>query len=1192
MRDEGLLLGVLAVQLGFATPAQIMAAAASWSTRAEQHGLAQELEQQHVLSRAQRALLEGMLAEALAQHGGDPRRTLDSLGGPELLARSLGGSFVLAPPAVTPPGDPGAGDLAVTREQPGRYSLVAREEPGAAGTPLPAEIGRGGLGRVLLVMDEHLGRKVAMKELLAGVGTQGEALSGPQFTATARFLREARVTGQLEHPNIVPVYELGRRPDGGLYYTMKLVRGRTLGASLSLAADLQGRLGLLGHVVDLCQAVAYAHSRGVIHRDIKPDNVMLGEFGETVVLDWGLAKLRGQEDLRGAELMRGLQRLQGAGANQTVDGAALGTPAYMSPEQALGKLDAVDERSDVWSLGAVLYELLTGRPPFTGETVFEIIGKVLQHPIQPVRAICPQAPPELAAVAEKALRREPRERYQSARELAAELEAYQSGLRVGAYSYSAWELLGRFFGQHRILAIAGLVVLLAIGASSALVFRAWRQSEAALASEQRARAEAELSGLVDSQHLSQGLQEKAERLLGERDLLGAEVFAAASLVHNPANPFGRGGLAGLPAPARAAAERTRVDAHSTLQAALSRREEGHLAYLGAHRDAVYALDFSPGDAWLASTGKDGQVWVQPLREPGSPARSFDAGHGFTPCLAFSPDGALLATAGFDGQVRLWRVPTWQPAGQLQGHSRQVLAVAWAPDGRSLASAGRDQEVRLWDVERLALRRTLAGAGNILVRLAFSADGKYVLGAGNEPVVHAWETATGKHLPALRGHTDAVYGLAFSPAGDLLATASWDRDIRLWSWPSRTPAGLLRGHQGWVGQLAFSPDGKRLASASWDQTVKIWDLEERRLSATLRHGTGVVLAVAFSRSGALLASAGADRQVRLWQRTPNPLRRSLVGHTGEVRALAYRADGQRLASAGRDGTIRVWGLPAGSEALRLTGHQGGVEALAFLGPSELASAGLDRKVMVWGENGLARELGQMKGPVMCLAASHRGDLVLSGDAEGDLQLWDAQGARPPRTLTGSRGQLWSALFLPGDRRVLASGLDPRLLVWDVDRPGEPTSLGVAPSSVYALALAPDGDGLAVGVDRAVELWSLARGQRLARLEVEEGTIVQLAFSPDGRLLLSGGDDNTARLWDLSARALVQVTRLTGQVKAGAFSPDGAEVALNDSELIRLESLRLDLWKRPPLALQREAEARAGVRLEGFGLVREAGGGGAP
>lgn len=331
------------------------------------------------------------------------------------------------------------------RETPTRYSPLG-------------EHSRGGMGRILLVHDQSIGRNVALKELLPPDGAGSDDTPMRHSAAlTSRFLREARLTGQLEHPGIVPVYEVGQRVDGTFYYTMKLVRGETLRGVLRKMDSLDGRIKLVPHVVDLCQAVAYAHSRGIIHRDLKPDNVMIGEFGETVVIDWGIAKVRGHDGATDA-VAAPSERSDAEAGVQTENGSVLGTPAYMSPEQASGDLTRVDERSDVYALGAVLYEVLTGRPVFSGRTVAEVIYKVINESPQPVRMIERRVPRELAAICERALSRAPSARFASAGEMAEALQSFVSGRIFGPREARRSFLTG-VYGFGVALVASGLFIL-------------------------------------------------------------------------------------------------------------------------------------------------------------------------------------------------------------------------------------------------------------------------------------------------------------------------------------------------------------------------------------------------------------------------------------------------------------------------------------------------------------------------------------------------------------------------------------------------------------------------------------------------------------------------------------------------------------------------------------------------------------
>ncbi|MBP8129959.1 MAG: DUF2157 domain-containing protein [Candidatus Hydrogenedentes bacterium] len=355
------------------------------------------------------------------------------------------------PPFIRAIQDSGSADGIDVHEAPGRYSHLG-------------EYSRGGMGRILLVHDRSIGRDVALKELLPRVADEREDTPVRySVEVLARFLREAQLTGQLEHPGVVPVYELGRRPDDTLYYTMKLVRGKTLHDALVESKSYGERLKLLPHFVDLCQTMAYAHSRGVIHRDLKPKNVMVGEFGETVVIDWGLAKSRFGTGMaaQDSEIAERIRAMAGAAADyQTEDGTVMGTAAYMPPEQARGEIQNVNERSDVYALGAVLYEILTGCPPFTGNSTEQIIDKVLQGRPAPVLQVEPRVPPELAAICGRAMARHPEDRHASAKELAGDIEAFISG-RVFREREARVAFLAVVYALGAALIAAGIITLVA-----------------------------------------------------------------------------------------------------------------------------------------------------------------------------------------------------------------------------------------------------------------------------------------------------------------------------------------------------------------------------------------------------------------------------------------------------------------------------------------------------------------------------------------------------------------------------------------------------------------------------------------------------------------------------------------------------------------------------------------------------------
>ncbi|MFO0596394.1 MAG: protein kinase [Myxococcaceae bacterium] len=425
-RDK--LLGLLAVQLGFLPADALKVHTAAWAKSKTETAFGAWLAEQKILGLADVALLEACVAKGLETHG-NPARALSALTlGAQAYTESFGGFDDTV----------NSGEHVVSKESLEGLEFVVAEMPGRY-TSTDAELGRGGIGRVLAFKDHVLGRTVAWKELHA-TRSGRELDTMASMEQEARFLREARLSAQLEHPAIVPIYEAGRRVDGALYYTMRRIEGRTLASELDAAKTLDARLKLMPHLIAVTQALAYAHSRDVLHRDVKPQNVMLGKFGETYLLDWGLAKVRAHSESG--------DRPSAPDITGGVDMGAVGTPSYMSPEQAAGKRD-IDHRTDVWGVGALLYQVLTGRPPYIGTSPLDCLTKILQDPVLPPQALEPAAPKDLVAVCTKALQRDPAQRYATTAQLAQDLQAWLEGRTVSAREYTPLQRAWRFGRRNR-----------------------------------------------------------------------------------------------------------------------------------------------------------------------------------------------------------------------------------------------------------------------------------------------------------------------------------------------------------------------------------------------------------------------------------------------------------------------------------------------------------------------------------------------------------------------------------------------------------------------------------------------------------------------------------------------------------------------------------------------------------------------
>jgi WD40 repeat protein/serine/threonine protein kinase len=964
----------------------------------------------------------------------------------------------------------------------GRSDLV----PTVAGYEILGELGRGGMGVVYKARHQRLNRLVALKMILTG------ADAGP--AERDRFYREAESAAALEHPHIVQIYEIGEQ-DGRPYLALEFVEGGSLAHKLD--GTPQPARSSAELVETLARAMHAAHQRGIIHRDLKPANVLLTTDGTPKVSDFGLAKRFAGESVPGEA---------NASDWQSRSGQLLGTPSYMAPEQASRAWGpakdgpttrAVSPATDVYSLGAILYELLTGRAPFKAETDLDtVIQVVYDEPLSPTR-LQPKVPRDLETICLKCLHKIPLKRYPSALELAEDLRRFLAGEPIQAKPVGAWERALKW-GQRRpaIMALSsGLVLLAAV--SFALVGWQWFRAEQALFMEQqRAQAEEEAKFQAEQQ------KDQAQR---ERR------FAQ------------------------------RLSADLILDRGLKLCEEGDIAtgllWLG------WGLQAAPPEA----TDLDyvGRVNLAAWRQQLPPLRARLSHPDTIAALALSPDGTLLVTACKDRRIRFWEMKTGQLLERSLPYRNQVHGIAFSPDGKTILTGSADRTVRIWDAVTLKQRGGPLRHSKGIIALALSADGGTLAAACMDRGLHFWNVRTRKQSGAPLQHPEGqIRAIALSPDGKIVATGGEDKTARLWETATLKPLLSALVHPSAVRAVAFSPDGKRLVTGCADSTARLWEaLTGDAAGPPLRHRAPVE-AVAFSPDGKMVLTAGGDSTARLWDAHSGQPLGAVLRHGGEVKSAAFAPDGRSIVTHSLE-TACVWELadhqPPTAEQDEDWSQEGPVRALA------ISSCGTKVLTTLRDKTAQARDIVTLKrlGPALVHAGSIStatfhpdGNSVVTcaGAAAQGFQVETGKALGVPFRHSG---QILAVAFDPEGAVLATGGRDGTVRLWDVAT-SQPKGVVLRPESeVRAVAFSPDGKTILTGSDSGkVQRWNRATGQALGSAMLHHGWVQAVAFSPDGRVVLTGSRDGTAQRWEaatgLSLGAPLVHPREVGAV---AFSPDG-------------------------------------------------------
>ncbi len=1065
--------------------------------------------------------------------------------------------------------------LAPRPSSPAIQPPVSSTDTVAAGDPdryeQVAEHARGGLGRVVRAVDKRLGRTVAVKELLRH-DAENEA----------RFLREALITARLEHPGIVPVHEAGRWPNGDPYYVMKLVEGRTLKELITERTEFRERAELLPHVIAVADAVGYAHSEGVIHRDLKPSNVIVGEFGETIVVDWGLARDRKSNH---PEPESTLQPSASASIS-TISGKVVGTPAYMAPEQARGEL--TDERADVYAIGAMLYELLAGGPPHAGVTPQAVLDRVLAGPPVPLCTIG-QVPDELATIVDKAMARNPDDRYPNASSLAEDLRRYQTGKLVTAHSYSTWALLRKKLSHHRgvvAMAIASAIALGALGVESFRHIVAERNN----ATTERGRAEDALS--------------KVEKR--QRDLVLLQ--ASTSLLKDPTAT-----LAWL--------KQYDGDRASTLDVLDEAIALGVARHVFRPADWVFDSKFTPDGKTLVSVVRGGEVRAYDLATAG--VRVLGHATSAPEAMALSPDGNLAVTGSALGEITVFQVRGGEQRVLASG-GRAVGSLQFSPDGKRLL-VERDMASSFETIEIANGERTLIGpsglraavasgdwsralvsltpntvavvtptgtrplatiekaiaflalspkgdvalvhdlqtlyrvpyAGgklepiakypNKLTSIVWSPDEQQIALIGQIPDIPIVDLATGK-TRELRGHTDEIYNAEWTRDGTHLLTSGDDSTARVWNLADGS-ALVLRGHEDDVYRAHFSADERSVATSSLDGTVRVWSIDQPGARSFTEGGAIESLGVADGRALVKTASAVASWDLASGTRES---RFSWGGPADHNLGVAHVSpDGESLVVMHPDWSMEV--RHRSGPTVQLVGHCDVINYLVFSRDSKhVFTASNDGTLRRWDlATGTGIVLYQSSKPIKGFALARDGKIAaLVGDSAFMIQ---EDGAS---RLLGT-GPDWCVIFAefePVHGNLVLHRCDHSIAIVENNTTVELVTGGYPAAKI---AFSADGTRIAGAMgDRTVRIWDAATGRALRVIRGHTDLVMDVAFSPDSTRLASASYDKTVRVWDLASG--------DHRVLRGHSGPVDHVVWRDASHLVtgsRDGTLRL--WETPPL-----------------------------